>query len=83
MKKMNKRISPKMSLRFRFFAICMAEYIIVVVLSYIIGWTFKKWLDITIEIPIFVWAIVFSAVSYTHLDVYKRQDRKRMPCRLL
>lgn len=62
MKKMNKRISPKMSLRFRFFAICMAEYIIVVVLSYIIGWTFKKWLDITIEIPIFVWAIVFSVL---------------------
>lgn len=40
----------------------MAEFIAVVLLSELAGWLLKRWLGVTMDIPIFVWAILFSVV---------------------
>lgn len=59
---MKKEIAPKVTLRVKFFLICMAEFIAVVLLSELAGWLLKRWLGVTMDIPIFVWAILFSVV---------------------
>lgn len=59
---MKKEIAPKVTLRVKFFLICMAEFITVVLLSELAGWLLKRWLGVTMDIPIFVWAILFSVV---------------------
>lgn len=59
---MKKEIAPKVTLRVKFFLICMAEFIAVVLLSELVGWLLKRWLGVTMDIPIFVWAILFSVV---------------------
>ena len=59
---MKNDIAPKVSLRVKFFLICMAEFIAVVLLSELAGWLLRRWLGVTLDIPIFVWAILFSVV---------------------
>ena len=59
---MKKDIAPKVSLRVKFFLICMMEFIAVVLLSELAGWLLRRWLGVTLDIPIFVWAILFSVV---------------------
>lgn len=46
----------------KFFLICMAEFVVVVLLSELAGWLLRRWLGVTVSIPIFVWAILFSVV---------------------
>ena len=59
---MKNDIAPKISLRVKFFLICMMEFIAVVLLSELAGWLLRRWLGVTLDIPIFVWAILFSVV---------------------
>ena len=59
---MKNDIAPKVSLRVKFFLICMMEFIAVVLLSELAGWLLRRWLGVTLSIPIFVWAILFSIV---------------------
>ena len=59
---MKKEIAPNVTLRVKFFLICMAEFIAVVLLSELASWLLKRWLGVTMDIPIFVWAILFSVV---------------------
>ena len=40
----------------------MAEFIAVVLLSELAGWLLRRWLGVTLNIPIFIWAILFSVV---------------------
>ena len=40
----------------------MAEFVVVVLLSELAGWLLRRWLGVTVSIPIFVWAILFSVV---------------------
>jgi len=57
-----KELTPKVTLRVKFFLICMAEFVVVVLLSELAGWLLRRWLGVTLSIPIFVWAILFSIV---------------------
>ena len=41
---MKNDIAPKVSLRVKFFLICMAEFIAVVLLSELAGWLLRRWL---------------------------------------
>ena len=59
---MKKELTPKVTLRVKFFLICMAEFVVVVLLSELAGWLLRRWLGVTVSIPIFVWAILFSVV---------------------
>ena len=59
---MKKELTPKVTLRVKFFLICMAEFVVVVLLSELAGWLLQRWLGVTLSIPIFVWAILFSIV---------------------
>ena len=59
---MRPEIKPKITMRVKFFLICMAEFIAVVLLSELAGWLLRRWLGVTLNIPIFVWAILFSVV---------------------
>lgn len=59
---MKKELTPKVTLRVKFFLICMAEFVVVVLLSELAGWLLRRWLGVTLSIPIFVWAILFSIV---------------------
>lgn len=59
---MKKELTPKVTLRVKFFLICMAEFVVVVLLSELAGWLLRRWLGVTLSIPIFVWAILFSVV---------------------
>ena len=60
---MRRKSSTRFSLQFRFFMLCMLAFVIVAVLSDLMGWLLKRWLDITIEIPLFVWMILFSVAA--------------------
>lgn len=53
----------RFSIRFRFFVICMLSFVLVAVLADIMGWIFKNRLDISFELPLFVWAILFSLLA--------------------
>jgi len=57
-----KELTPRVTLRVKFFLICMAEFVVVVLLSELAGWLLRRWLGVTVSIPIFVWAILFSVV---------------------
>lgn len=57
-----KKLREKMSLQIRFFLLCMLEFIAVAVLADAAGWLLKRWLGITPEMPIFLWAVLFSIV---------------------
>lgn len=59
---MKKELTPRVTLRVKFFLICMAEFVVVVLLSELTGWLLRRWLGVTVSIPIFVWAILFSVV---------------------
>ena len=59
---MRPEIKPKITMRVKFFLICMAEFIAVVLLSELAGWLLRRWLGVTLNIPIFIWAILFSVV---------------------
>ena len=59
---MKKELTPRVTLRVKFFLICMAEFVVVVLLSELAGWLLRRWLGVTVSIPIFVWAILFSMV---------------------
>lgn len=59
---MKKELTPRVTLRVKFFLICMAEFVVVVLLSELAGWLLQRWLGVTLSIPIFVWAILFSIV---------------------
>ena len=57
---MKRELTPKVTLRVKFFFICMAEFVAVVLLSELAGWMLRRFLGITVAVPIFVWAILFS-----------------------
>ena len=59
---MKKELTPRVTLRVKFFLICMAEFVVVVLLSELAGWLLRRWLGVTVSIPVFVWAILFSVV---------------------
>ena len=59
---MKRELTPKVTLRFKFFFICMAEFITVVLLSELAGWLMQRWLGITVAVPIFLWAILLSVL---------------------
>ena len=59
---MKRELTPKVTLRFKYFFICMAEFITVVLLSELAGWLMQRWLGITVAVPIFLWAILLSVL---------------------
>lgn len=59
---MKQRLHAKMNLQFRFFILCLLEFVAVAILAEIGGRMLRRWLGVTPEIPAFVWAILFSVV---------------------
>ena len=59
---MKKRRNKFLDIRVQFFFICMAEFVVVVLLSELAGWMLRRCLGITVAVPIFVWAILFSVL---------------------
>lgn len=59
---MKNRLLSRPTLRFWFTLICMLEYILVALLAELTAWLLKRWLGITVEAPMFVWAILFSVL---------------------
>ncbi len=57
---MKKKRNGRSSLRLRFILICMSQLVLVTALSELAGWAFRHWFGVTPELPIFVWAMVFS-----------------------
>ena len=57
---MKKKRNGRLSLRLRFILICMSQLVLVAALSELAGWVFRHWFGVTPELPIFVWAMVFS-----------------------
>lgn len=57
---MKKKRNGRSSLRLRFILICMSQLVLVAALSELAGWVFRHWFGVTPELPIFVWALVFS-----------------------
>ena len=57
---MKKKRNGRSSLRLRFILICMSQLVLVAALSELAGWAFRHWFGVTLELPIFVWAMVFS-----------------------
>ena len=57
---MTKKRNGRSSLRLRFILICMSQLVLVAALSELAGWAFRHWFGVTPELPIFVWAMVFS-----------------------
>lgn len=55
-----KKRNGRSSLRLRFILICMSQLVLVAALSELAGWAFRHWFGVTPELPIFVWAMVFS-----------------------
>lgn len=53
------------TLRLRFFAICLSELVIVAILAEGIAWALRRWLGVTPDIPILVWAIALSVIIGT------------------
>ncbi len=67
---MKQRLHAKMNLQFRFFILCLLEFVAVAVLAEIGGWMLRRWLGVTPEIPAFVWAILFSVVLGSAIAQY-------------
>lgn len=57
---MKKKRNGRSSLRLRFILICMSQLVLVAALSELAGWAFRHCFGVTPELPIFVWAMVFS-----------------------
>lgn len=57
---MKKKRNGRSGLRLRFILICMPQLVLVAALSELAGWAFRHWFGVTPELPIFVWAMVFS-----------------------
>ena len=57
---MKKKRNGRSSLRLRFILICMSQLVLVAALSELAGCAFRHWFGVTPELPIFVWAMVFS-----------------------
>ena len=57
---MKKKRNGRSSLRLRFILICMSQLVLVAALSELASWAFRHWFGVTPELPIFVWAMVFS-----------------------
>ena len=57
---MKKKRNGRASLRLRFILICMSQLVLVAALAELAGWAFRHWFGVTPELPIFVWAMVFS-----------------------
>lgn len=57
---MKKKRNGRSSLRLRFILICMSQLVLVAALAELSGWAFRHWFGVTPELPIFVWAMVFS-----------------------
>lgn len=57
---MKKKRNGRSSLRLRFILICMSQLVLVAALSELAGWAFRHWFGVAPELPIFVWALVFS-----------------------
>lgn len=57
---MKKKRNGRSSLRLRFILICMSQLVLVAALAELAGWVFRHWFGVTPELPIFVWALVFS-----------------------
>lgn len=55
-----KKRNGRSSLRLRFILICMSQLVLVAALAELAGWAFRHWFGVTPELPIFVWAMVFS-----------------------
>ena len=57
---MKKKRNGRSSLRLRFILICMSQLVLVAALAELAGWAFRHCFGVTPELPIFVWAMVFS-----------------------
>lgn len=57
---MKKKRNGRSSLRLRFILICMSQLVLVAALAELAGWVFRHWFGVAPELPIFVWAMVFS-----------------------
>lgn len=57
---MKKKRNGRSRLRLRFILICMSQLVLVAALAELAGWAFRHWFGVTPELPIFVWAMVFS-----------------------
>lgn len=57
---MKKKRNGRSSLRLRFILICMSQLVLVAALAELAGWAFRHWFGVALELPIFVWAMVFS-----------------------
>lgn len=57
---MKKKRNGRSSLRLRFILICMSQLVLVAALAELAGWAFRHWFGVAPELPIFVWALVFS-----------------------
>lgn len=57
---MKKKRNGRSRLRLRFILICMSQLMLVAALAELAGWAFRHWFGVTPELPIFVWAMVFS-----------------------
>ena len=57
-----KKTPPRLDLQFRFFLVCLIEFVAVALLAYLFGIVIEKLLGVTVNVPIFVWAIAISIV---------------------
>lgn len=57
-----KKITPRLDLQLQFFLVCLIEFVAVALLAYLLSLTIEKLLGVTVNVPIFVWAIAVSIV---------------------
>ena len=60
--KQNKKIEPRLDLQIQFFLVCLLEFVAVALLAYLLSLMIEKLLGVTVNVPIFVWAIAISIV---------------------
>ncbi len=57
-----KKTPPRLDLQIQFFLVCLVEFVAVALLAYLISLVIEKLLGVTVNVPIFVWAIAISIV---------------------
>lgn len=57
-----KKFEPRLDLQVRFFLVCLLEFVVVALLAYLFSLMIEKLLGVTVNVPIFVWAIAISIV---------------------
>lgn len=57
-----RKIAPRLDLQVRFFLVCLLEFVAVALLAYLLSLMIEKLLGVTVNVPIFVWAIAISIV---------------------